>query len=82
MKDDKVALTGAQKSEIDARYQAGIALVIEKMQIRKWCVEQAVKIASDGSLTETPQIKEIINFFYDFITKKESSDEKNSDPSA
>jgi hypothetical protein len=68
---DKI-MTGAQVKDQDARYQAGIALAIEKMKLRQWAVEQAVKVACDDqSFDSKTDIQELVKYFYNFVTTQE-----------
>jgi hypothetical protein len=73
MTQEKKPLTGAD-IRLDAEAKSAIVTALaEKMRLRQWCAEQAVKSAGylDSSKFCITYFENMTKFFYDFITKTE-----------
>lgn len=64
-------MTGAQLLERNQQIKHEVLRIVDDIALRKWAVEQAVKLP----VSET---KDMTQFFYDFITNKEHANGKTS----
>lgn len=78
MVDKDTQLTGAQISERAAEVKRQVMNIINDIQLRKWAVEQAVKLAEGRDVTNNEMVEDIVKFFYNFSTQKEMGDEKGA----
>jgi hypothetical protein len=60
-------LSGAQIAELRAQYEKQLSTLIERMQLRKWCVEQA-RIGQTGPNPVQGSIVANAQAMFDFIT--------------
>lgn len=70
--------TGAQINQQRAEVKRQAVNLIEDLKLRQWCVEQAVKLANDTDNLFLDDIEKIIEYFYNFITKKGGDDAKSA----
>ncbi len=68
MIEDIRPVTGATINKQHTEIRKEVNAILERLQLRKWAVEQAVK-SCDSACTNPEYIKEVTKFFYDFVTQ-------------
>lgn len=61
--------TGAELNEQQKQVQKFAEELVRTMQLKKWAIDQAVKVASSNPVVGFKDIKELTGFFYDFVVK-------------
>lgn len=64
--------TGAQLLEERANMKKQVLDIASDINLRKWCVEQAVKVCCEDRSGAAPEVSQKL---YNFVTNKEKPDE-------
>lgn len=71
--------TAKKMMDQDTRYQAGIALAIEKMKLRQWAAEQGIRLACTAqNPINGKDILSVMNAIFNFVTQQENTDDKTA----
>lgn len=64
--------TGQEINSVRAEVKRQVGIILDDVTLRKWCVEQTVKLISSLPAGSTVDAATIVKFFYNFVIDKEN----------